>query len=720
VIRLFHPARKATPRLILLFCFAFCAVVPVCVAQDASTAAIRGTVADASGGRVTSAEVTLVNTDTGVLRSAVSSGEGAFTFELLPPGNYSVRVSAPRMLSEVRNAIHVEVGGAAQVDFSLTIAGVKEELTVSSATSQIETENSQVSSVIDENAIAELPLNGRRYTDLALLTPGVTTDPRGLTSSSVGDLAYGGIRGFQSSYLVDGADNNNSFFCQARGRYRAPYQFSNEVVQEFRVSSNSYGAEMGRAGGAVVNVITKSGSNRLHGTGFFYIRDSHFNATQAFMDFKPADRQEQFGGTIGGPIKRNRAFFYAGFDQHIFHVHTIVRFADGTSSVTPNPGNYPIVPPDYEASDKSTVFAAASHLSSLAGEFRSELIGNTGFAKVDVALSSREYLTARVNTSRYYGKNNVFFDPASPITTYSITDNGEEDVATETGTISLTSAFSSRTTSHLRVQFSNDLQRSTPNSAGVLTQIYNVIDGFGQSSILPRQTREHKLHVAETVSLEGGRHSWKFGGDTVLTTIANYFPALFGGEYIFGNIRVDPFTYKPETYGTKFTPLRAYAHGVPLYYIQNFGNPVSHPDTNEYSVFAQDTVRVTSHLALNLGARYDLQTFTTKGLVSNPLWPASGKVPLDTNNVAPRVGFAYSLGEEKPIVVRGGYGLFTREFRKSIHLSSPRTMALPARTYFSTTLTFTTDNFFQAIPIHLLTAGQALLCACPQPNWQRI
>jgi hypothetical protein len=247
VIRLFHPARKATPRLILLFCFAFCAVVPVCVAQDASTAAIRGTVADASGGRVTSAEVTLVNTDTGVLRSAVSSGEGAFTFELLPPGNYSVRVSAPRMLSEVRNAIHVEVGGAAQVDFSLTIAGVKEELTVSSATSQIETENSQVSSVIDENAIAELPLNGRRYTDLALLTPGVTTDPRGLTSSSVGDLAYGGIRGFQSSYLVDGADNNNSFFGQARGRYRAPYQFSNEVVQEFRVSSNSYGAEMGRA-----------------------------------------------------------------------------------------------------------------------------------------------------------------------------------------------------------------------------------------------------------------------------------------------------------------------------------------------------------------------------------------------------------------------------------------------------------------------------------------
>jgi len=111
-------------------------------------------------------------------------------------------------------------------------------------------------------------------TDLSLLAPGVTQDPRGLTSSSNGDLALGGIRGYQSSYLIDGADNNNSFFGQGRGRYRAPYQFSNEGVQEFRVSSNTYGAEMGRAGGAVVNVVTKSGSNHLRGTGFYFVRDS--------------------------------------------------------------------------------------------------------------------------------------------------------------------------------------------------------------------------------------------------------------------------------------------------------------------------------------------------------------------------------------------------------------------------------------------------------------
>src|SRR4029077_16421152 len=135
----------------------------------------------------------------------------------------------------------------------------------------------------------ELPLNGRRYTDLALLTPGVTQDPRGLTSGSNGDLSFGGIRGFQTSYLVDGGDNNNALFGQARGRYRAPYQFSNEVVQEFRVSPNSTSAESGRTGGAVVNVVTKSGTNKLHGTAFYYLRDSSFDARDPELNIKPND-----------------------------------------------------------------------------------------------------------------------------------------------------------------------------------------------------------------------------------------------------------------------------------------------------------------------------------------------------------------------------------------------------------------------------------------------
>jgi hypothetical protein len=627
-------------------------------AQDASTGAIRGTVSEASGAVIAGATVALVNTATLMGYSAVTDGEGRYSIQLLPPGEYSARAEAQGLSPQASPRLRVELGGVTEINFMLTIAGTKETVTVSGAPPLVETIPSAVSSVIDERAIDGLPLNGRRFSDLALLCPGVTQDPRSLTSASNGDLAFGGVRGSQTSYLVDGADNNSAFFAQARGRYRAPYQFSNEVVQEFRVSSNTYGAELGRSGGAVVNVVTKSGSNHVHGTAFYFIRDSAFNAQPAFTDTKPEDRQQQFGFTIGGPIKRNKAFFFGGFDQHIFHVPTMVRFDDGSAVVVPKKGQEPLYHGDYEDSDKDLVFASAGQLTSLAGNYRSALLGNAAFAKVDYAPTARHYLSFRLNTSSYYGSNNVFLDPASPITTFAISDNGEENVDTESASLSLTSTISPRLISHLRVQFSRELQSSTANSSDVRTRIYNIIDGFGRSSILPRQTREHRLHLTETLSLEKGRHSWKFGGDALFTWINNNFPSMFGGEYYFDDISVNPWTFEPMLYGMAVTPLRAYAHGVPRYYIQNFGSSASHPDTNEYAAFVQDTVRMTSHLALSLGVRYDLQTFTTKGLVTNPLWPASGKVPLDWNNISPRAGFAYSFGTERPTVMRGGYGWF--------------------------------------------------------------
>jgi hypothetical protein len=628
------------------------------LAQEASTGAIRGSVIDAAGSRIAGATVALVNAATGFRYGATTGVEGRFSFELLPPGEYSGRAEAAGMSPQTTPRLHVDVGGTTELEFKLKVAGAKETITVSGEPPLVETQPSGVSSLIDARAINELPLNGRRYTDLALLTPGVTQDPRGLTSGSNGDLAFGGIRGFQSSYLVDGGDNNNAFFSQARGRYRAPYQFSNEVVQEFRVSSNTYGAELGRSGGAVVNVVTKSGSNHLHGTGFYFIRDSMFGATQPLLDFKPRDQQQQFGFTLGGPIHRNKVFFFAGLDQHIFHVPAVVRFDNGGSVVVPQPGTGPETPGDYEATDRALVFASAAQLSKQAGTFPTSMLGNAGFLKLDVALSARNNLSERVNTSLYHGHNNVFIDPASPLTTFGIGENGDENVTTETASLALTSNLSGKVVSHLRAQFSRDLQRSSSNSSDPITRIPNIIDGFGRSSILPRETREHRLHLAETFSVEGRRNSWKLGGDALLTRIYNFFPSLSGGEYIFDPIKVNPFTFEPQESGLELTPLRAFAHDVPHYYAQNFGPAVTHPDTNEYAGFLQDTIRVTDHFALSLGARYDLQTFTTKGLISNPLWPDSGKVPFNTNNFGPRAGLAYSIGHERPLVIRAGYGLF--------------------------------------------------------------
>src|SRR5579863_2057387 len=524
-------------------------------AQDAATGAIHGAVLDPTGSRIAQATIVAVNSATGTRYTTTSNSEGRFSLDLLPPGDYSARAVADKMSPQETPPLHVDVGGAAEIEFHLTVAGPQESITVSSGPALVDTQPNAVSTLLDERAIADLPLNGRRFSDLMLLSPGVTQDPRSLTSATNGDLSFGGLRGFQNSFLVDGGDFNNAFFAQARGRYRAPYQFSNEVVQEFRVSTNSYGAELGRAGGAVVNVVTKSGSNRLHGSSFYYLRDSRFNAQPAFTDFKPTDRQQQFGFTLGGPLRRSRAFFYGGFDQHIFRVPTVVQFATGGYSVVPQPGNYPVVPPDYEANDKALVFAAANRLSQMGGEYRSQLLGNTAFAKVDWSLSPRHFLSARLNTSRYYGSNNVFFDPASPVTSYAISDNGEERVSTESGTLSLTSSLSQQLISHLRLQFSRDLQQSFSNSDTPLTQIYDLMEGFGRSTILPRRTREHKFQVADTLSFDGRRHSWKFGGDAMVTWVYNYFPSLFGGEYIFDNIKVNPWTFAPMIGGTELTPL---------------------------------------------------------------------------------------------------------------------------------------------------------------------
>ncbi|SPF49505.1 conserved exported hypothetical protein [Candidatus Sulfotelmatobacter kueseliae] len=608
-------------------------------AQDSATGAIRGTVLDSSGSRIARASIVVVNTATGARYTATSDGEGRFALELLPPGDYSARVVAEGMSPQVTPQLHVDVGGAAELGYRLTVAGVQENITVSASPSLVDTNPSAVSTLLDERAIGDLPLNGRRFSDLMLLSPGVTQDPRSLNSATNGDLSFGGIRGFQNGFLVDGGDYNNSFFAQALGRYRAPYQFSTEVVQEFRVSSNSYGAELGRSGGAVVNVVTKSGSNHVHGTAFYYLRDSALGAADPFLAFRPHNRQQQAGGTIGGPLKRNKTFFFVGFDQHIFHVPNVVEFLNGSAQVVPQPGTGPYTPGDYDSTDQALVFAAAAQLTSLAGEYPAAQIGNSAYAKLDINLTPHHQLALRVNTSRYWRSNNVFLDPGSPVTYDSISDNGEETVATETVSLSLTSSLSPRWISHLRAQFSRDLQQSYSNTSDVLVKIPNILDGMGRSDLLPRQTRQHKLQVAETLSLESSRNSWKLGGDGLLTRIYDFFPSQQSGEFLFYPIKVDPFTFEPMEAGLELSPLRAYAHEVPHYYLQSFGSATSNPDSNEYAAFAQDTIRVTDRLAVNLGVRWDLQTFTTAGLVSNPLFPPSGKVPYQPYNFAPRAGY---------------------------------------------------------------------------------
>ncbi|MGC2109450.1 MAG: carboxypeptidase regulatory-like domain-containing protein [Candidatus Korobacteraceae bacterium] len=623
---------------------------PFAAAQDGSTS-LQGVIEDASGARIPSAVIIVTDPEKGFRQQAFTDAQGTFLFGMLAPGRYDVSASAPGMSTKTSRGVELFVGGVAVVQLRLAPAAPTQTITVSASAAPVDTQSSEVSNVVAQEAIQGLPLNGRRFTDLALLSPAVTQDPRGLTSDSNGDLAFGGVRGFNNNFQVDGTDDNNSFYAQARGRYRAPYQFSNEVIKEFRVSSNSYSAELGRAGGAVFNVATKSGTNDWHGGGFYYLRDRDFDAQQPYADSKPDDRQQQFGGTLGGPIQKDRIFFYAGFDQHLLIVPSMMQFANGATSIVPTPA-------DYDYTDQALVTKAAQGLNQMGGAYPTTMQGNAGFGKVDFKLSSKQLAFVRLSTSRFSGTNNVYFDPSSPITGYAESANGAEDVKTESVAASLISAWTNNFATSLRVQFSRDLQLSSSNSDQPWTKIYDVIAGFGSSSTLPRDTREHKLNMGETLSYETGRIHWKFGGDFLQAWVYNYYPYLFGGEYYFDNVKVNPWTYAPMKYGEPLTPLRAYAHDVPRYYMQDFGTSVSHPNSRNYSAFMQNSIHVTRSLTLNAGLRYDLQTFEAGQLESNPLYPPSGKVPTDLNNVSPRLGFAYSVGDQRPTVIRGGAGLF--------------------------------------------------------------
>ena len=625
-------------------------MAPALRAQDGSTS-LQGVIEDASGARIATAAITVSDSSRGFRLQAVTDAQGTFNFGMLQPGRYDVTASAPGMATKTSRGVELLVGGVSVVHLRLSPAALTQSVTVSAPPIAIDTQGGEISNVVTQSAIAGLPLNGRRFTDLALLSSDVVQDPRGLTSDSNGDLSVGGVRGFQNSFLVDGTDDNNSFFAQARGGYRAPYQFSNEVIQEFRVSKNSYSAELGRSGGAVFNVATKSGTNDWHGTGFYYLRDRAFDAQQPYASSQPNDRQQQFGGTVGGPIRKDRIFFYAGFDQHLLTVPSVVQFANGASTIVPQPT-------DYDSTDQAMVFAAAQKLNNMGGSYPTTMQGNAGFAKVDFNLSPKQLAFIRVSTSRLTGTNNVFFDPSSPITGYAASANGTEDVQTESIAASLMSSWSNKFAGNLRVQFSHDAQDSLANTNQPWNKIYDIMEGFGGSSTLPRDTREKKLHIAETLSYDTGRVHWKFGGDFIQAWIYNYYPYLFDGEYYFDDVKVNPWTYAPMEYGEPLSPLRAYAHDVPRYYMQDFGNAVSHPNSRMYAAFMQDNIRVTQKFTLNAGIRYDLQTFEPGPLVSNPLYPASGKVPTDMNNFSPRIGFAYSLGEKHPTVIRGDGGLF--------------------------------------------------------------
>ena len=316
----------------LMLALSMCLSASAALAQSqASTGQIAGIVVDSQGAGVPNAAVKATNTQTGLERSTSSSDEGLYSIVLLPPGIYKVSAEASGFSSVTVDNVEVSVGRTIDVKLTLGVSGVSEVVNVTAGAIQVQTTRSEADAVVNERAITNLPINGRRFQDFVTLTPTAQVDPQR------GQISLSGQRGIYGANInVDGVDYNQPFFGGIRGGERSNTAFTipQESIKEFQVIASGYSAEFGRSTGGIVNAVTKSGTNDLHGSAFYLGRPSSLSRKNEFFDtleervnqlsgntagsggreIKPAPTQQQFGGSIGGPVKKDKIFWFASVE----------------------------------------------------------------------------------------------------------------------------------------------------------------------------------------------------------------------------------------------------------------------------------------------------------------------------------------------------------------------------------------------------------------------
>jgi hypothetical protein len=631
---------------------ALCFVLLLCGATWAQTVnqgSIEGTVTDPSGAVIPGTALTATNTATGLAQTTQSNAEGYYRFIALPVGSYDLTINKTGFAAQTRRGVDVSVGAKISLDIKLGVSGAEQTVNVTEETPLVETTRTNVSTTVDSTSVRDLPVNGRNFLDFVLLTPGVARDVR------TGDLSFAGQRGTLNSLTVDGADDNNTFFGQTTGRTgsgRAPYQFSQDAVQEFQVNSNGYSAELGHAGGAIINVVTKSGTNKFHGTGFEFFRDRGLAAndpivklTHAFTPSaslrKPGYHYHQFGGNVGGPIVKNKAFFFFDYDGQRNTQGNIVTLSVPTI-----------------ASPTAFQTAAINYLQGRAGSYSRGLNQDTYLAKVDWSLASNQQLSVRWNRQNFTGLN---FENGG--TSNSLEHTGSSLVKSDTIAGQLTSTLTPSIVNLVRVNWQRDNEPGQSNSnlpEATVRQGSQVLLVVGRNSFSPRFTNINRIESGDTLTWVHRTHTFKAGYDYIHDNISNFFPGNFSGIYSFNSL---------ENFGRSLAgqPLITTGPGAPGdSFLQAFAGPgtagpTTHPNIGEFSTFVQDDWRVRSNFTLNLGVRYDVQS-TAKPTVRNPIAAAAGiftdQLNVDRNNIAPRFGFAWTPWQNGRTVVRGGYGMF--------------------------------------------------------------
>ena len=684
--------------------------------SQATTGIIRGVVSDPSGRPVSGAAVTVRDVQTNFTRTLATDEKGLFIASLLPLGTYEVTAKGVGFSQASKTGIPVRVGET--VELSLALAAVElAPVVVEAKEAVVEAAQVAASDRLPSQAVEDLPNNGRNFLNLTLLTPDV-----GIVQGPDGDeLSIAGQRGIHNNVSVDGADFNNPFFGEQRGGQRPPFTFNLDAVQEIVVTASGATAEFGRSSSGFVNVITKSGTNELKGSLHYFGKfdgisgtPSHTFPSGAVESFQPDFSQHQFGFTLGGPIQRDKAFFFVAYDQQIYN-----EVKEKARPASPQ-------------LDSLTAFLATHFNGVLANDFGSISRTNnarTALAKIDWRLNDRSNVSLKYNYTWSEQQNGTF-----DVATWGQSANGLERDFSHAINGSLVSYLSSRTSNELRFEWSRE-ERPRP-----YTGTTNPLTGrpfpdtgmdfanafrFGLPFFLPIPVdHDTRLQVLDNVSYARGDHFIKAGAEWNRTETVQTFIGFANGRFIFDNVTgFENFVTLGPTY-------KDASGGPVLLYLQQAGVnglTVDQAGTqsilqNELALYLQDTWKPSPRLTVDYGLRWEAQVEpdpitpaatvffapfigTTKTTAAGPqTFPSDGTIPSDWKMFQPRFGFSYDPTGTGQQVVRGSAGIYYARI-PGLNLASIRS------TNGSIGETLAGSSTFGTIPAY----GQLLTSAGP-PN----